>query len=449
MTAQASRQNKKGWRKALLWLGGLVAAGSIGSAIIYWQVQQKAATTFANQQTLTVERQDLAAQILASGVVKAQRLTTLSPEGSGKIAELFIQEGDSVRTGQVIARMVNRRSQAAVAEAEAAVAQARADLNQRQFGARNEEIAQAQARVDTARAAVEVTQASLDKAESELSRFQQLADQGAISSNELETYTTNYAQAQANLRADEQRLSETQAALDTLENGTRQEEIEQGKAALAQAEARLDTAEIGLDDTVVRAPFDGIITRQFAETGDFVTPTTAASTGDGATSTSIAELSSGLEIDAKVPEASVAKLRVGQIAEIVSAAYPDETFKGEIELIAPRATREEQVTFFQVKVKIISGQDLLRSGMTVRLTFLGEPIENALVIPLAALVTQPDGEKGVYLASGEAEPEFTAVEVGTVTGAKVEVLDGVEEGDRILIEPPPGQIIEGVDTTQF
>ncbi len=430
-----------------LWLGGLIAIGLAGSTLIYLQQRQRTADILSSQQTIQVERQDLASQILAGGVVQAERSTTLSPEGSGKIAELFIQEGDSVTQGQVIARMVSRRSQAEVAQAQATVAQAQADLRQRQFGVRSEEITQARARVNAAQAAVDVTQAALNKAQNERVRFQQLADRGAISLNELETYTTTEAQAEANLKAEAQRLEESKAALAALTNGTRPEEIIQGEAALAQAEAGLESAQIDLDDTIVRAPFAGVITRRFAETGDFVTPTTAASSDDGATSTSIAELSSGLEVDAKVPEASIAKLKVGQSVEIVSTAYPAETFKGEITLIAPRATREEQVTFFQVKVKILSGQDLLRSGMTVRLTFIGEPVEDALVIPLAALVTQSDGERGVYLAEGEATPTFQSVEVGTISGAQVEILEGVEAGDRILIEPPPGQVIEGVDTT--
>ena len=438
-------QLQKRMKPIALWVGAILAAGIVGSTLIVWQQRQRASTAFSSQQTVRVERQDLASEILAGGVVQAERSTNLSPEGPGKIAALFIQEGDRVTQGQVIARMVSRRSQAEVAQAEAAVAQAQADLTQRQFGAREEDIDQARARVNSAEAAVEVTEASLRKARNELNRFQQLANQGAISANELETYTTTVAQTEANLNADEQRLAETQAALSTLLNGTRPEELAQGEAALAQAEARLAAVQIDLEETVVRAPFDGIITRRFAETGDFVTPTTAASSDDGATSTSIAELSSGLEIDAKIPEASIAKLKVGQTAEIISAAYPDEVFKGEIKLIAPRATREERVTFFQVKVKINTGQDLLRSGMTVRLTFLGEPIEDALVIPLAALVTQPDGERGVYRASSD-KPTFQPVDVGIVTGAQVQVLEGIEAGDRILIEPPADQQIEGVDT---
>ncbi len=430
----------------LFWLSGLAAVIVVGgSAFAYWQ-QRQSAIALSSQQTTLVKRQDLASQIQASGLVQAERSTNLSPEGAGKISELFIQEGDTVRQGQVIARMVSRRSQAEVDRAKAALAQAEADLAQKQFGARDEEIVQARARVDMARAAIDVTEATLRKANSELSRFQQLASEGAVSANELETYLSTAQQASANLAADRQRLNEAEAALATLQNGTRPEEVAQSEAAVNQAVAQLAAVQIDLDDTVVRAPFDGVITQRFAETGDFVTPTTAASTGDGAASTSIAELSSGLEVEAKVPEANIAKLRVRQTAEIRSTAYPDDVFAGEISLISPRATREDNITVFRVKVKLTTGADRLRAGMTVRMAFVGEPVKDALVIPLAALVTQPDGETGVYVESA-AVPVFTPVKAGLTAGAQVEVVRGLAEGDRILLEPPPGEIVEGVDST--
>jgi HlyD family secretion protein len=430
------------------WLGGLMVVIVVGgSAVAGWQQRQAASNILSNPQTVLVKRQDLVLQIQAGGIAQAERATNLSPEGSGKIEALFIKEGDAVTQGQVIARMVSRRNQAEVDQARAALAQVQAEVDQQQFGALDEEIVQAQARAEASKAAVKVAQAALNKARSELSRFQQLADQGAVSVNELDTYLTTEQQAIANLIADEQRLKESEAALVTLRNGTRPEEIAKAKAAVAQAEAQLAVVQTQLDDTVVIAPFDGIITRRFAETGDFVSPATAASSDDGAASTSIAELSSGLEIEAKVPEANIAKLRRGQSVEIRSAAYSDEVFKGEISLVAPRAIREEQVTVFRVKVKLLSGQDQLKAGMTTRLIFLGEPVKDALVIPLAAVVTKPTGETGVYVAANEAdEPAFKVIKIGATVGAQVEVVEGVKAGDRILIEPPPGEIIEGVDT---
>ncbi|MEO0488124.1 MAG: efflux RND transporter periplasmic adaptor subunit [Cyanobacteria bacterium P01_A01_bin.123] len=433
-----------------VWVGGIAAAVVVGGLVmVYFQQRQGAASLSSNQQTILVERQNLTPQIQASGVVQAESTINVSPEDSGKIAELFIQEGDVVAEGQIIARMTSRRRQADVAQNQAALAKAQAALAQSRAGARSEDIAEAQARVATAQASLEATRAKLQQARQELTRFQQLADQGAVSANELGTYITTEQEMSANLVADQQRLAEVQASLAELRNGTRPEEIRQAEADVAQAEAQLAAVQVQLEETVVRAPFDGVITRRFADTGDFVTPTTAASSDDGATSSSIAELSSGLEIEAKVPEANIAKLAVGQPAEIRSNAYPDQVFTGEITLIAPRAIQEDNITVFRIKVAVENGQAELRSGMNVRITFLGSPVNDAVVIPLAAVVTQDDGETGVYLESETAKPTFQPIQIGLTTGTQVEVVEGLNPGDRILIEPPSDLVIEGVDNVGF
>lgn len=424
------------------WIIGVIAVGTIGAlSLIYIQRRQQPVTT---QQTVDVKQQNLTSKIQASGVVQAERTINLSPEDSGKIAELFIQEGDFVSQGQIIARMTSRRSQAEVAQYEAALAQAQATLAQQRAGARPEEIAEARARVATVEASINAAQTRLQQAQQELSRFEGLAQQGAISTNELNTYQTTAQESSANLVADQRRLEESQAVLTRLQNGTRSEEIEQAEAAVAQANAQLTAVQVRFDETIVRAPFDGVITRRFAETGDFVSPATAASSGDGAASTSIAELSSGLEIEAKVPEASIAQLEVGQAVEVRSSAYPDQVFTGEVKLIAPRAIRDNQVTVFRVKVTLKTGQEELKSGMNVRLTFIGKPITDALVIPLAAVVTESDGSTGVYV-SRESGPTLQPVQLGTTTGTQVQIIDGLDAGEEILIEPPTDKIIEGVD----
>ena len=421
---------------------GVISIGIVGVlSLIYLQRQQPPVAT---QKTIAVQQYDLMAKIQASGVLQAERIINLSPEDSGKIAELLIQEGDFVVKGQVIARMTSRRNQAEIAQYQAALAEAQATLAQQQAGSRPEEIAEAHAHVVAAEASVDATQAQLQQAQQQLTRFKSLADQGAISANELDTYQTTAQESSAHLVAEQQRLQAAQAVLVKLQNGTRSEEIAQAEAAVAQTKAQLTAVQVRLDETVVRAPFDGIITRRFAEAGDFVSPATAASSSDGAASTSIAELSSGLEIEAKIPEASIAKLEVGQPVEVRSSAYPDEVFSGEVKLIAPRAVRDNQVTVFRVKVTLKTGQEQLKSGMNVRLTFVGKPVSNALVIPLAAVVTQPDGTTGVYV-SHENGPTLQPIQLGTTTETQVQVITGLQPGEKILIEPPADQIIEGVD----
>jgi HlyD family secretion protein len=174
---------------------------------------------------------------------------------------------------------------------------------------------------------------------------------------------------------------------------------------------------------------------------------TAASSTDGATSSSIAELSSGLEIEAKVPEASIARIQPGQRVEIHSDSYPDATFEGQVSLIAPRAIQEDKVTSFRVKVKLSNGLDQLKSGMNVRLAFMGTPVRNAIAVPLAAIITRKDGQKGVWRAEG-GKAKFQPVKLGAESSDQAQILEGLNRSDRIFLSPPPGEIVPGVDNTE-
>lgn len=215
------------------------------------------------------------------------RQTNLSPKNAGRIAELSVQEGDRVKAGQIIAQMENAELRSQVEQYRAVLVQAQADLAQKQAGNRVEEIAEARARVSAALATVNAAQARLNRAQEELSRNRSLAQSGAISRNELGKYIAQVEELEATLNADRARLREQQRALDLRQEGTRTEEITQAEAKVAEARAQLQRYETQLSHTLIRAPFDGIITQRFAQEGDFVTPTTSASTGAGATSTSI------------------------------------------------------------------------------------------------------------------------------------------------------------------
>jgi HlyD family secretion protein len=289
----------------------------------------------------------------------------------------------------------------------------------------------------------------LNRATEELKRNQVLAQEGAISRNALEDFLTKERSANANLQAEVARLREQRESLKKLRNGTRKEEIAQSEADVAQAIAQLRYYETQLENTLIRAPFAGMITRRFAQEGDFVTPTTSASSSDGATTTSIAELSSGLEVEAKVPEASLTRIKVGQPVELRVDAYSEDIFKGRVRLVAPTVTKQDNVTFFRVKVVLQTGQDKLKSGMSVKLSFLGDEIPNALVVPLATVVTKKDGQTGVLIPDEKNQGKFRPVTVGSIIGDQVQILEGVSKGERILISPPQGQVSPGVDKLGF
>ncbi|NJK48638.1 efflux RND transporter periplasmic adaptor subunit [Candidatus Gracilibacteria bacterium] len=470
-------------KKLYPWILTLIATGVLG--IISFEFLKNYDTT-SNQdianQTVLVKNENLVMQIQANGVVQAVRKVNLSSEDAGRIVKLYVQEGDRVIAGQIIARMNSTRLQAQVNQNQALVEKAEADLQQKRTGARVEVIDQARAKmaqaqadlervkntqkqeIDQVREEIRSAQAKVRLAETRLIRYEKLEREGAIALDALNQWQTEYKTAfsdreaaqkkleqvqnskQQEIARQEAALQEAKEVLRELENGTRREEIAQAEAEVSQAKAQLAYYQTQLNDKVIKAPFPGIITRRFAQEGDFVTPETSASATEGATSTSIAELSSGLEIEAKIPEASIAKIFQEQTVNVQVDAYPDETFKGKVSLIAPRAVQENNITSFRVKVALQTGQDKLRSGMNVRLAFLSKPIKNALTVPLAAVVTQPDGQTGVYVVNGESEARFQPIKVSTANSDRIQVLAGLKNGDRIFITPPENLKIEGVDS---
>jgi HlyD family secretion protein len=235
-------------------------------------------------------------------------------------------------------------------------------------------------------------------------RYQSLAEQGAVNLDQRDEAMTELRNANAALFEAEQRLqkvrtgsrpeivqleaavAEARVAVQQLQNGRRPEEIAQYKAAVEAARAELQSMQVQLEDTVITAPFSGIVTQKYATEGAFVTPTTSASSTASATSTSIIAIAKGLEILAKVPEVDVGQIKPGQPVEIKANAFPDKVFKGRVERVAPEAVVEQNVTLFQVRVALLTGQQELRSGMNIdELTFLGQQLSDALVVPIGRL----------------------------------------------------------------
>lgn len=434
------------------WLMGLVAAGFLGTATIaYLIVRSHAPAAESISQTVVVQSQDLIVQMKANGVVQAVRKINLSPKQEGRIDRLYVDEGVQVKQGEIVARMDSEQFQAQVNQYKAALAKARADLSLKRSGNRPEEISKAKAEVAKNEAQVVEARSRLALASDRVGRKQFPTQEGAIARDELDEALTEQQNARENLEQAEASLAVAKQELLLQLKGYRQEEIASAQAEVAQAKAQLQYYQTLLENTLVRAPFAGTITRKFAQEGDFVTPTTSASSSDGATSASIAELSSGLEVEAKVPEASIASIKQGQQVEIRSDAYPDKSFQGSIRLVAPRAVQESQenkVTSFRVKVSLQTGQDKLKSGMNVKLTFLGDKVQNALVVPLAAIVTKRDGQTGVLIPAQNERAKFHPVTIGSTSGSQVQIIEGVTQGDRILLSPPPGQQIPGVDTIE-
>lgn len=423
-------------RRPAPWIIGLVTVGLLSTgSITYWVMRNQSAVPDISGMTVQVDSRPLQVRINASGTVQPIQTVNLSPKTSGVLVELLVEQGDRVTQGQVIARMEYESVEARLAQSQARVAQAEARLTQRRSGNRPEDIAKAEAQVAQAEARVTEAQAQLNLAEERVRRNTSLANEGAISSDELDAVLNQAETTRATVAQTQASLREAERNLELIQSGYRSEEIAEAQAQLAEAQADLRSVQVDYEDTLIRAPFDGVITQKYASEGAFVTPTTSASEATSATSTAIVALAQGLEVLAEVPEVDIQQLRVGQPVEIVADAYPDQVFRGKVLLIAPEAVVEQNVTSFQVRVTLETGQDQLLSGMNVDVIFLGDEVDNALVVPTVAIVTR-EGETGVLVPDAENKPQFRLVTLGTAVGNQTQILEGLEPGDRVFTDIP-------------
>lgn len=229
----------------------------------------------------------------------------LAFEAPGRIAEILVDEGDAVRAGQVLARLDDRIPRAQVAAADAQLAQAHARHRLARRGPRAEDVAAARADADAAEAAARHRGA-------EQARSEHLGKVGALA-------TTAVDADDAAARVAVAQAAAARARYQSLARGTRAEQIEEASAAIALAQAELEAARAALDQTVLRAPTDGVVLRRTAEVGALVTLMAPAPV------LSMADVSR-LVLRAEIDEADIAAIAVGQTAYATADGYGDRRF---------------------------------------------------------------------------------------------------------------------------
>ena len=428
----------------LPWLLALAAVGLLGTAVITVGILRRRGDGFdVAELTVPVETTELTVRITASGEVEPFRTVNLSPQVGGIVQELLVEQGDQVEQGQVIARMDRDDLEAQLVQARASLAEAQAQLVDVRQGTDAPQVAQAEANLSAVEAQVVEARSRLTLAENNFTRDQSLYDRGAISRLELDQSANEIRSARAALQQVEARVLEANERVNDVVDDPDPQEIAQAEARVTRAQGQVQAIETQLADTVIRAPFSGTITQRFATEGAFVTPTTSASDVSSATSTAIVSLADGLEVVAEVPEADIGQISPGQDVEILADAFPEQTFEGEVRLIAPEAIERQNVTVFQVRVRLLGGLEELRSNMNVDVAFLGNRLDDALVVPAVAIVTQ-GGETGVLVPGEERRIQFRPVTLGPQVGEQIQILEGIENGDRVFVDLPPGQTLDNL-----
>ncbi|MCU1383176.1 MAG: macA 1 [Acidobacteria bacterium] len=369
-----------------VWLLVLVALLAGGGW--YWSAHQGAAVVRAAAVTIASgPAADASGVVLnGSGYVTARRRATVSSKITGKVIEVFVEEGHAVREGQVLARLDPTQPNAALAYAEAQLA--------------------------AARKATAEDAARLHEAEVTLGRQRQLFGDGIIGRAEVDA-------AEANVEAIRARIAFT---------------TEQ----MAVADAQVQQRRADVTDTVVRAPFSGIAVSKDAQPGEMISPVSA---GGGFTRTGICTIvdMASLEIEVDVNEGYINRVRDGQPVEAILDAYPDWRIPSHVIAVVPTADRQKAT----VKVRI--GFDKLDPrilpDMGVKVSFLSEatvgPVRTAaphVVMPKSA--ARIDAGRTIVFVIRGGQVERRAVTLGTEDAGQVEVLSGLTDGDRVVTDGP-------------
>ncbi len=318
----------------------------------------------------------------ASGYVVAQRKAALAAKATGRLVWLGVEEGSRISKGEVIARLENNDTTAALHQATAGVVMAKANVEQ--------------------------ARAELNDADRSFRRQQQLLAQGIV--------------AQADFDSAEARYQRAKAAMASAE------------ASQKVSEAARVGAQVSDDYTQIRAPFDAVVLTKNADVGDIVTPLGAAANAK-ASVVSIADLGS-LQVETDVSESNLAKVKVGQPCEIQLDAFPDTRFAGAVHAVVPTADRSKATVM--VKVRFRDRDPRILPEMSAKVAFLERATVPAEQRPKTAInpawVVKRGAASVVYVAKGDRVKE-TPVTLGARIGDLVEVLGGVKAGDKVATKP--------------
>ena len=363
------------------WTFGALAAVLIG-VIVAWRVATAPITV--ETATVTTAYPTQAITLLnATGRVVAARKASVSTKATGRLEWLGVQEGSRVKEGDVIARLENADVAAARDSALANVAAAKANLDQ--------------------------GEAELHDAEQNLRRTQELYAKKFVSAAALDTAVA--------------RAEKAKAAVASL------------RAAIGVAQANARQAQVALDQTLIRAPFDGMVLTKNANVGDILTPFSSATDSKGAV-VNMADMKT-LEVEADVSESSIAKIREGMPTEIQLDAYPDMRLRGKVSRIVPTVDRTKATLL--VKVSFVDHDSRVLPDMSAKVAFLereARPQEREPVVAVRPeAVVERDGRSVVFRI--DAKDVAHAVDVGKPAklGDLVQV-SGVKPGDKVALRPP-------------
>jgi HlyD family secretion protein len=404
-------------KKRILWIALLLALVAGGVGAWRWQVSHRPPDV--QYKTAPVEKRNIVGKVTASGTLSALVTVQVGTQVSGRIAKLYADFNSHVKKGELVAKIDPQIFEATVQQAQAGYLQAQAG--------------------------VETAAANASNADKQYARTKALKEQNLAAQQDLDTAEANVAT--------------THAAVDG------------AKASLAQAVAQLHQAQVNLSYTNIISPIDGVVISRSVDLGQ-----TVAASLSAPTLFTIAQDLTKMQVDTSVSEGDVGRLQVGMRTYFTVDSYPGQRFNGDIRQIRNAATTVQNVVTYDAVIDVPNDDLRLRPGMTANVTVVYDERRDALAVSNAALrfrpppsiagssssgrprhrprgdgsaasrdkddppADRPEGKpdpkaeaKTVWILRG-GTPQSVQVHTGLTDGTITEVLDGLAEGDAVIVD---------------
>ena len=366
-----------------------------------------ASNTIDPSKLATVERGVMLRSVVATGKVEPITKVEIKSKANGIIERLHVDVDQVVQPGQVLAELDKENLTARAREA-------RANLQAAQAAA---EASVAQLRKNE----IEAESPEVEFARRNFNRAQQLFGEKLVAQNQLDDAHSALEQAENRKRAAQSQLLVSRAR------------VSEADANVAQARANVERAEEELTNATIKAPIRATVLTRDVELGSPV----SSILNLGANATLVMTLGDieRVFVRGKVDEADIGRVRLGQAAKITTETFREKTFDGRVTQISPIGVEKDNVTTFEVEVSIDNPGQELKANMTANAEIILEQHADSLLVPEAAVTYDEKRNAFVDVADPGAKNgrRKVAVKVGVGNGTKVQVLSGVNEGDKVVL----------------
>ena len=400
MANQRRRKTRWWW-----WAGAAVVIVGALAAVV---VARGSHTKIEPSRLAKVTRGDIAKSVVATGKIQPITKVELKSKASGLVEKLYVDINNPVHKGQLLAQLDQQEILAQVA-------------------AQKAQLAAAEANVITYKANIAVDRVTaqapdLPMYEQTYERNLQMQKDGIVSQQTLDNAQRDYL-----ANKNKQQSSEAQILVDDAK-------LKQAQAQVQQAQASLEQLNEQLSYTTLISPMDGVVLSRDVEVGDAVSSILVL----GSTATLVMTLGDTTQVyvDGKVDEADIGSVYLGQPARIRVESFQNEVFNGKVTKIAPLGVEKDNVTTFQVRVSIDNPKNELKANMTANAEVLIKEDKAVLSVPEQALVYDAQKNASVFVpdAKDKDGQRKVAVKAGISNGSRTEILDGLKEGDTVVLQ---------------